>query len=184
MIAFVVLGLSLFFAISVHAIPTVRLELPSLVNPGQTFTLDVFADGVTDIDPFFGLDELIAFGFDVVFPAPFTFNGATVGPLFNDDSASFSNTDVAGSALPGISGTNILLASLSFTSSIPGNFFLGIFSDLSDPNEGLIIFPGPSINMTASKDVTVTPEPGTLLLLGSGGLVGLAFRKKLRRVKA
>lgn len=38
--------------------------------------------------------------------------------------------------LPGVIGDGILLASLSFSSLVAGDFSLGIVSDLSDFNEG------------------------------------------------
>ena len=45
-------------------------------------------------------------------------------------------TDVAGMAFPGVIGDGILLASLSFSFLVTGDFSLGIVSDLSDFNEG------------------------------------------------
>ena len=88
---------------SAQAIPVVSLELSSpSIYVGDTFDLDVIADGVIEVDLIFGLDEVLAFGFDVDYnPGEFTYNGATVRPDFNDDSALFSNTDVAGSS-PGL----------------------------------------------------------------------------------
>jgi hypothetical protein len=165
---------------SVKAIPTVSLDiLDPLIYPGETFEVNVIADGVTDVDPFWGPDELLAFGFDVIYPASFAFNGAMVGPGFFDDSALFPDTDVAGSAFPGISGDDILLATLSFTPSVAGSFSLGIFSDISDPNEGLITWLYPQIDITTSADVNVVPEPGTLLLVGSGFIGLKVLRRKL-----
>jgi len=181
MFVFVVIISLMLFSSKVKAYPTLTLEvLDPLIYPGETFEVNVVVDGVTDVDPILGPDELLAFGFDVVYPASFVFNGATVGPSFFDDSALFPNTDVAGSTFPGISGDDILLATLSFTPSVTGTFTLGIFSDISDPNEGLFTWLYPQIDITNSVDVNVVPEPATLLLVGAG-IVGLGvIRKKIK----
>jgi len=174
----------MFSATSVKAVPIVSLDiLDPLISVGETFEINVIVDGVTDVDPIWGPDELLAFGFDVVYPSIFTFNGATVGSSFFDDSALFTDTDVAGFAFPGIIGDDILLASLSFIApSTAGIFSLGIFSDLLDPNEGLITWLDPQIDLTTNTDINVNvapvPEPSTLLLMATG-LVGLiGFRRK------
>ena len=95
------------------------------------------------LDP---LEEVLAFGFDVSVdnPALVSFGGASIASPFNDDSAFFPGTDVAGSAFPGIpnDGTNdtIQLATLSFQALDVGSTSLGIFSDTLDLNEGLFYF--------------------------------------------
>ena len=179
------------FSTIAYAIPMVRLELSaSDISAGDSFEVNVIADGVTEFDPSWGADEVLAFGFDVDYTASeFTYNGATVGSSFFDDSLFLSDTDVAGSAFPGVSGDGILLASLSFISLAEGTFSLGITSDLYDPNEGLITWFYPQLDITNSinGDVASTPvpEPGTIFLVGIGiagfGLVHRVPRTFVRK---
>ncbi len=198
-ISFLIVGMLLVFVTSsARAEPVVSLDLPTSVVAGASFNVDVVVDGVDSSDPFLGDDFVLAFGFDVVTPVSFTFNGASVWPglldntTFFDDSALFP--DVAGSTIPDpfvfgddeLSGDNILLATLSFTaSSTSGNYVLGINSDIVDPfaSEGLYTFLNLAMDMSTSANITVTapvPEPATIALLGIGiaGLVGGAARRK------
>lgn len=186
--AFITVVVGLWFLImplAAQALPTVTMELADpIITLGETFIIDVIAGGVTAVDAFWGFDELLAFGFDVEYNgAAFAYNGAAVDFAFFDDSGLFPDTDVAGSAFPGISGNNILLASLSFTSLMTGNYSLGISSSLSDLNEGLITWCYPQMDLSTNIDLCVTaepvPEPATLLLFGAGlaGLVGMRRKK-------
>ena len=93
---------------------------------------------------------------------------------------------MAGSAFPGIYGNDILLASLSFTSLLEGNYSVGIVSDRNDSNEGLITFFYPQTDITQSINVSVSaapvPEPATIMLLITGMVgMGVFGRKKYRK---
>ena len=179
-ILLVVAGLLLFSATNVQAIPTLILEAPLTVSQNQTFQINVFANGVTIPD------ELLAFGFDVGYDSSFTLfeNDVAVLPdlppgyVSYNDSVLFPNTDVAGSVFPGISGDSILLASLMFSATTLGTYSIGIFSDSSDLNEGLITLLNPKIDFATAIDINVVsvPEPSTIFLL-SLGLVGASVAR-------
>ena len=169
----------LFIPALAYGIPTVDLDLLNpTINIGDSFVINVTAHGVTDFDPFSGFfDELLAFNFNVVAPSGFAFNGATVNPSFDDDSALFP--DVAGHAFPGITGNDILLASLDFSALAEGDSSLGISSNVSTGQGLFTFFYGP-LDITTSIPVTVNapvPEPSTILLV-SLGLISLAGAKK------
>ncbi len=183
-IFFVAFGSSL-----VQALPVVSLDVLSpIIYAGDTFEVNVVVDGVTDFNPLLGADYINSFGFDVVSDPELTYNPpAIVDPAFFDDSGFYPFTDVAGSNFPDpfvfgddeVFGDNIVLATLSFTTSVAGTYTLGIASDLSDFDEGLDTWLYRQLDMTTgiNIDVAQVPEPPTFLLLGSG-LVGLGFVRR------
>jgi hypothetical protein len=172
------------FCLLLSSFSTVAAPLPSLeldildseIQVGEAFDIDVIAVDVA------ASDEVLAFGFDVIHSSSFTFNEATVGDGFFDDSASFPDTDVAGSAFPGIQGgQDITLATLNFTPALAGTFSLVIFSDMAELSEGLFTFALGQGDITTCSNVNVVPIPPTMLLLGAGliGLVSLKRRSRL-----
>jgi hypothetical protein len=60
---------------------------------------------------------------------------------------------------------------------ITSTFSLVLYTDLSDPNEGLFTLDFPQVDITTFSKVNVVPIPTTLMLLGSG-LAGLVMLKK------
>jgi len=183
MFCLIIAAASMLASSAVQAI-SVQLDVVPSIAVGETFNVDVIVN-----DVFVGKDgfeEALAFGFDVTISdsSIVSLIGVSVASPFDDDSAFFPNTDVAGSVFPGIAndGLNdsLLLATLTFQALLPGNLSLGIVSDLLDLNEGLIYFLDAPVDITATTSLTVVPLPAPVWLFGSGllGLVGIARRKK------
>jgi len=149
---------------------------PNPVAVGSTFTVVV---RVLDLQ---SGDELVAFGMNpfISDPSKAMFLDATVDSAFEDDSGFFGgNPAIAGSALPFIDSAPVTLATLSFRALAIGPVNIGVQSDLSDPNQGLLLLSGVE-DLTASTAVNVaTPEPGSLVLLSS--IVALAALGVQRR---
>lgn len=189
----------IFLSCPCYAVPVIDLVISETdLTVGDTFNFNVVANGVTDVDPWWGCaDELLSFGFDLDYDtAAFAYNGATIGGAFIDDSDFLDNVEIAGSAFPGIGGNDILLASLSFTALTAGeDLSLGIISDIFNPNQGvttLMYWDDPfmgnmKIDMTGIVSLSVTgstppvPEPSTMILVGTAILFGLAGTEKYRR---
>src|SRR5690606_10476934 len=134
---------------------------------------------------------LLAFGFNVTAHPALSYLGATVGPMFFDDSASYP-TDVAGSAFPPVFGDGILLASLDFAVGPVVEAEVLTVSLTTDPvrlglSEGLItLLSDIAIDEVVEvsfrrTDAAPVPEPGTLWLLSIGVVVSAAAAVRRRR---
>jgi hypothetical protein len=158
------------------------LSLDLSISDSHIVVGEAFNVNVTAIGAQMDFDEVIAFGFDLsIDPSKIAVSSVAVGPDFSDDSAFFPDTEVAGSAFPGLTDDNILLATLDFLALSAGTTTLSIFSDLADLNEGLIYLSAgnqdisSSLVFSISEGAAPVPEPATIILLASGlaGLGGL-----------
>lgn len=158
---------------------------PSQVVAGNSFSLDVVVSGVFDTDPY---EELLAFGFNVAVGDSnlATLTGTSVSAPFDDDSAMFPETGVAGSTFEGIaSGTSepIRLARLDFNAG-PSTGFLSISATglASDPNQGLFLVSAGQVGFSAATQVEIlaVPEPETYAMLLAGlGILAASVRRRM-----
>ncbi len=160
------LAMLMCLAGSAHATPIVSVVPSSpLVGDGESFTVQLIAD----------LDEpVVGWGLDlsVLGPANLDPGPPAIGPLWTPLAAPDAD-GLAGQAFPTpISGTGVLLATLSFTATGPGSIaFQAEISD-GDLSEGFALHPIGFAEdpVLEGATVTVLPEPAALLLLGLGAL--------------
>ncbi|NOZ67836.1 MAG: PEP-CTERM sorting domain-containing protein [Deferribacteres bacterium] len=174
-------------ALPARALPTVSLNLMDTdIYVGESFDVQVLLDG-DNINL-----ELLAFGFDVkTTGSVFTYDGYKIETGFDDDS-SWVPPGVAGSAFPGITYDDVLLATLSFTATDVGTGYLQALGSTDNLFYGLAyeIVPGVTgwYDINASLDVTVNsgvvapvPEPSTIILTGIGLIGFVGFRRKFKK---
>ncbi|MFQ5413113.1 MAG: hypothetical protein ACE5E6_01510 [Phycisphaerae bacterium] len=163
--------------ISVRAVPSTPA-----VQVGDVFTVKIFADIPVGI---------IGWGLDLGFDGALLSHDATtevaIGPSFLPFSG--PDLDALGGLVPfpgsltGLTGVDVLLATMTFTALDVGTSVLGLGYTIGDPTEGFAaapVFPPVSIELEFTDGiVTVTPvpAPGAALL----GLVGFGFIGKMRR---
>jgi hypothetical protein len=167
----------------VSSAAVVSLNLTGPVQAGSTFDVDVWVN-----DLFSGLatdDQLASFGFNVVNGSPglFRFINSTIRPPFDDDSAYFG-LDAAGSPFPAIDNIpttqSLWLATLTFDALAAGSGTLGVRTELTAPNQGLIFVLGAPIGLNADLTVNVAPVPlpaALWMLLGGVTLLGRFVRR-------
>jgi hypothetical protein len=149
----------------------------SVVDPGDIFTVDLKADIP---------DPVLGWGLDVSFDtAILSLGSITIDPLWFPGT-SFDGDGLVGLAFPtAISGTDIRLAQLTFTGLSPGTTSLVASATALDFTEGFALFPTGFADVTfVEGSVSVTPEPGTFLLMSTGLLVMLGYGWRRRRKKA
>jgi len=179
----IVLVFTLFLSIyGIARSASVELVLPyDPVPVGRTFNVRVVAHSDSDND------VILAFGFDAYFDTDyFLYLGATIDvDNLIDTSASSPNTDVTGVAFPPVSSDSVTLATLNFQPILAGTSWVGIHTDLRDKNEGLFTYnPEQSqsnvldISTTSEVEISAIPIPSTLILIVTGSIGILVFKKR------
>ncbi len=164
-----------FGAISVSIEPS-----NSIVQVGDTFTVDILAD-ITSIDAIVGWGMDLSFDSLILSHNPLT--DVLIGPSFN--AAPTLDGDGLAGLLPfspppitGVSGSDVLLATMTFEASQTGTTsLLGGFT-LGDLTEGFVQLGGGQVDVAFNGGlVQVIPAP-TAAVLGLIGLAAVAMTKR------
>ncbi len=177
----------LFSSFAVHAGSISLLVSDQNIRIGDSFTIDLMLE--TPFDGLFAGDTLFGFGYDLNHDTGLSFDGYTLADGWDDDSAFYADTDIAGSHFPGIDDLgqdNLLLTQLGFTALNAGNFSVDVMTDsLTSFNQGLFYLWEDRVADFSGQvriDVRAVPAPATgILFLSALGLLSLSMRKKHRR---
>lgn len=158
---------------------TISLEFnPSaiVVDPCDIFFVDLVADIPQQ-------DAILGWGLDLLYdPTQMSWDSLIIGTDWNQ--ASGDGDGFGGLAVfpPGlIWGDDILLATLDFHCRRPGFSWLDVAVTSGDPTEGFILPGGGFADWTSTPaNITQTPEPATLFLIGTG-LAGLAAARRRKK---
>ncbi len=152
----------------------------SIVQVGDTFTVDILAD-ITSIDAIVGWGMDLSFDSLILSHNPLT--GVLIGPSFS--AAPTLDGDGLAGLLPfspppitGVSGNDVLLATVTFEATQTGTTdLLGGFT-LGDLTEGFVQLGGSPVDVAFNNGlVQVIPAPTAAVL----GLIGLAAVVLTRR---
>lgn len=155
---------------------TVRFDPSAIeVDPGDTFQVDLLAD-INSSTPILG------WGLDVGYNTSILdLTGVTIGSSWTPLPAP-DGDQLAGATFPfPISGNGTLLATLTFGALMGGDTALMASVTSGDLTEGFFGVSAGTVSASfLDAPVHVTPEPGTMLLLGSGlfGMVGHRWRRR------
>jgi len=133
---------------------------------------------------------VVGWGLDLTFDSTVVaLNGTMIGPIWFPVAGSESD-DYGGLAFPNaVSGSGVLLTSLSFTAIAPGSTNLSASFDPLNFAEGFALEQGGFADLTfANGSVAVNPgpEPAPVILVASVivGMLGLRFITRLRRTSS
>ena len=145
---------------------TVRFDpLSTTVPVGGTFTVNIVADIPQPV---------VGWGLDLTIQNPTVVSQTAVpsiGPLWVPAYAP-DGDGLAAVAFPGgISGTGVVLATLTLSANAIGQTDLWLSVTPGDLNEGFALAPTGFADVTFQPGHVTVPEPGTALLLLAAGLV-------------
>jgi hypothetical protein len=155
--------LLLFVAPAAHAAVIARVLAPAGPHGvGSTLAVELRAD----LD-----DPVLGWGLDLAYdPSLLLLTGApSIGPAWSGFPAPDGDGLAAIALGDGLSGANVLLATLSFQALGPGTAQLLLSASLADLTEGFALDPvGFADASFVGAEIVIVPEPATALLLLAG----------------